>query len=49
MFYRGNTMTNQQFNAFLETLANLIEAKAKSPEQAAEIVRQAKTTQKSQR
>ncbi len=36
-------MTNQQLNALLETLAKLIESKAKTPEEAAEIVRQAKT------
>ena len=36
-------MTNAQFNAFLETLAKLIESKAKTPEEAAEIVREAKT------
>lgn len=36
--------TNAQFNAFLETLAQLIEAKALSIEEAAEIVRSAKTT-----
>ena len=36
-------MTNLQFNAFLESLAKLIEAKALTVEQAAEIVRQAKT------
>ena len=36
-------MTNKQFNAYLETLAKLIESKAKTAEEAAEIVRQAKT------
>ena len=36
-------MTNAEFNAFLETLAKLIESKAKSVEEAAEIVRNAKT------
>lgn len=36
-------MTNAEFNAFLETLAKLIESKAKTPEEAAEIVREAKT------
>ena len=36
-------MTNLQFNAFLESLAKLIEAKALTVAQAAEIVRQAKT------
>ena len=35
-------MTNAEFNAFLETLAQLIEAKAGTPEEAAEIVRKAK-------
>ncbi len=37
-------MTNQQFDSQLETLARLIEAKAKTPEEAAQIVREAKTT-----
>ncbi len=36
-------MTNKQFDAFLETLAKLIESKAKTVEEAAEIVRKAKT------
>ena len=36
-------MTNAQLNAFLESLAKLIEAKATTVEQAAELVRQAKT------
>lgn len=35
-------MTNAEFNAFLETLAQLIEAKAATPEEAAQIVRAAK-------
>lgn len=35
-------MTNAEFNAFLETLAQLIEAKATTPEEAAQIVREAK-------
>ena len=35
-------MTNAEFNAFLETLAQLVEAKAKTPEQAAALIRQAK-------
>lgn len=35
-------MTNAEFNAFLETLAQLIESKAKTPEEAAELIRQAK-------
>jgi uncharacterized protein (UPF0335 family) len=38
-----NRMTNAQFNAFLETLARLIEAQANTTEQAAQIVRDAKT------
>ena len=38
-----NGMTKAQFNALLETIAKLIESKAKTPEQAAEIVRDAKT------
>ena len=36
-------MTNAQLDAFLETLARFIEQNAKSPEEAAEIVRNAKT------
>lgn len=36
-------MTNAEFNSFLETLARLIESEAKTPEEAAEIVRNAKT------
>jgi truncated hemoglobin YjbI len=36
-------MTNQQFDQWLETLAQLIEAKAKTPQEAAEIVRDKKT------
>lgn len=35
-------MTNAEFNVFLETLARLVESKAKSPEEAAELIRQAK-------
>lgn len=35
-------MSNQQLNSLLETLAALIEAKAKTPEEAAAIVRNAK-------
>ena len=35
-------MTNAEFNAFLEALARLVESKAKSPEEAAELIRQAK-------
>ncbi len=36
-------MTNQQYDKLLETLAKLIESKATTPEEAAEIVREAKT------
>ena len=36
-------MTNAEFNAFLETLAQLIESKAKTPEEAAELIRHAKS------
>ena len=36
-------MTNAEFNAFLETLAKLVEAKATTPQEAAELIRQAKT------
>jgi len=35
-------MTNAEFNAFLETLAKLVESKATTVEEAAEIIRQAK-------
>lgn len=35
-------MTNAEFNAFLETLAKLIESKATTVEEAAELVRAAK-------
>lgn len=35
-------MTNQQFDKWLETIAQLIEAKAKTPQEAAEIVRNLK-------
>lgn len=38
-----NGMTNAEFNSFLETLALLIESKAITVQDAAEIVRQAKT------
>lgn len=38
-----NGMTNAELNAFLETLAKLVEATAKTPEEAAEVIRQAKT------
>ena len=36
-------MTNKQFDTFLETLAKLVESKAKTVEEAAEIIRKAKT------
>ena len=36
-------MTNAELNTFLETLAKLIEAKATSAAEAAQIVREAKT------
>ena len=39
----GQEMTNAQFNAFLENLAKLIESKAETVDEAAEIVRDAKT------
>ncbi|MCI8632533.1 MAG: hypothetical protein HFE64_03490 [Lachnospiraceae bacterium] len=35
-------MTNAEFNAFLETLAKLIESKAKTVKEAAELIREAK-------
>ena len=37
-----NGMTNAEFNAFLETLAQLVEAKARTVEEAAELIRQSK-------
>ena len=37
-----NGMTNAELNSFLETLAKLVEATAKNPQEAAEIIRQAK-------
>lgn len=37
-------MTNAQFDAYLETLAKLIESKAETVEEAAEIVRAAKVS-----
>ncbi len=40
------SMTNAQYDSMLETLARLIEAAAKTPEEAAQIVRDAKTTGK---
>ena len=36
-------MNNQQFNQYLEQIAKLIEATAKTPQEAAKIVREAKT------
>ena len=36
-------MTNAQLDAFLETLAKLVESKATTVEEAAELIRQAKT------
>lgn len=36
-------MTNREFDAFLETLAELIESKAKTVEEAAAIIRDKKT------
>ena len=36
-------MSNAQFDAFLETLAKLVESEAKTVEEAAEIIRNAKT------
>ena len=39
----NETMTNDQFNTVLETIAKLIEVKAETPQQAAQIVRDAKT------
>lgn len=39
----SENMTNAQLNAYLETLAKLVESKAKTVEEAAEIIRQAKT------
>lgn len=38
-------MTNKQFDAYLETLAKLIESKAETVEEAAKLVREAKTEQ----
>ncbi len=37
-----NGMTNAEFDAFLEAIAELIEAKATTPQEAAEIVRNKK-------
>lgn len=39
-----NGMSNLQIDTFLETIAKLIEAKAESVEEAARIVREAKTS-----
>ena len=39
-------MTDNQYNSNLETLARLIEAKALTPEEAAQIVRDAKIPKK---
>lgn len=36
-------VTNDQLNTMLETIAKLIEAQAKTPQEAAQIVRNAKT------
>ena len=38
-----NEMSNAQFNAFLEQLAKLVEAKATTIAEAVELIRQAKT------
>jgi hypothetical protein len=38
-------MTNNQLDAYLETLAKLVESKAKTVEEAAELIRKAKTQQ----
>lgn len=35
-------MTNAEFNAFLETLARLVETTAATPEEAARMIREAK-------
>lgn len=42
-------MTNAQFDSALETLARLIETGAKTPAEAAKIVREAKTQDKPQK
>ena len=39
----SKTVSNKQFDAFLDTLAELVESKAKTVEEAAEIIRKAKT------
>lgn len=41
----ANGMTNQQLDSLLETIAKRIENEATTPQEAAEIVRQAKTAQ----
>ena len=41
-----NGMTNDQFNAFLEQLALLVESKALTIQEAAQIIRAAKTSSK---
>lgn len=41
---RETGMTEKQFNAFLELIARLIEVEAKTPAEAAAIVRETKTT-----
>lgn len=38
-----NGMSNAEFNAFLETLARLIESKATTIDEAAQLIREAKT------
>lgn len=43
------SMTNEQYNARLEALAKLIEASAKTADEAARIVRDAKTTSRETR
>ncbi len=39
----SNGMTNAEFNAFLETLAKLVESKAETVRDAADIIRNSKT------
>ena len=39
-------MTNAEFDAFLETLAQLVEAKAETVEEAAELIRDKKSDNK---
>lgn len=38
----NEAMTNDQFNSYLENLAKLIEAKATTPQEAAQLVRESK-------